>query len=155
MRVRMIFFICSVLLAAIFSPLNGWAEVVKEISPEGTLTLASGEKVALAGVQFDPEGISVLKVLANKQDLRMERLSDSEGGAQVYAYVYLRAKFLPIPFKPSNAVGEEEILLNEFLLQIGAARVVEDREFKKKQQFLEIQEKAKKKGEGIWSYAVL
>lgn len=129
------------------------AAVVEEIGPDGALILEDGKKLSLAGVQMDEEGISVLRVLAHKQDVRSEILQtvrDDRGGE--CAYVYLNTKSIKVPFKTSAVTGQKEVMLNEFLISLGAAKVNEAQEFSKKSMFLKAQEEAKKKGEGVWSY---
>lgn len=128
------------------------AEVVTEVGADGTLTLESGKQVALAGIQMDSEGISVLRVLAQKQDLRFQLIANPAPGTKELAYAYLKAKSLRFPAKPSETPGEQEVLLNEFLVKIGAARVDENQDFRHKAKFLKAQEEAREKGEGIWSY---
>ena len=128
------------------------AEVVTDVGQDGTLTLESGKQVALAGVQMDAEGVSVLRVLAQKQDLRFQLLANSSPGAKESAYVYLQAKYLRFPVKPEGIPDEQEILLNEFLVSVGAAKVVESQDFSRKAQLLKAQAEAKRKGEGVWSY---
>jgi len=130
-----------------------FAEIVSEVSPDGVMALEDGKKVSLAGVQMDAEGASVLRVLTSKQDVRIEILKtvrDQKGGE--CAYAYLKAKSIKMPFKNAEVTGEEEVLLNEFLLELGAAKVDATQDFAKKSRFLAIEEKAKKKGEGVWSY---
>jgi len=56
------------LILTIVAPAVLWAEVVTEVGGDGTMTLADGKRVVLAGVQMDAAGISVLRVLAQKQD---------------------------------------------------------------------------------------
>ena len=130
------------------------AEVVKEIGPDGTLTLESGKQVVLAGIHMDAEGVSVLRVLARKQDLKLQMLAHSKPGAKESAYAYLQAKYVKFPAKVNETSEEKEILLNEFLVKIGAAKVVENQEFRHKAKFLKVQEEARKKGEGVWSYVI-
>ena len=131
-----------------------FAEVVKDVGTDGTLTLESGKQVVLAGVLMDTEGISVLRVLAQKQDLKLQLLSNSAPGAKKSAYAYLQAKYLKFPVKPNGVSDEQEILLNEFLIKIGAAKVAEAQDFSRKAKFMKIQNEAKRKGEGIWSYEI-
>jgi hypothetical protein len=130
------------------------AEMVTEVGTDGTLTLESGKQVVLVGVQMDAEGISVLRVLAQKQDLKLQLIAHPVPGAKEFAYAYLKAKYLRLPAKPSEIPDEEEVLINEFLVKIGAARVAETQDFGRKEKFLKVQEEAKKKGEGVWSYEV-
>ena len=129
------------------------AQVVREVGRDGILTLEGGKQVVLAGIQMDADGISVLRVLAQKQDLKFQLLSKSAPGAKESAYAYLQAKYLKFPVTPKGVSGEQEILLNEFLVKIGAARVAEAQDFSHKARFLKVQAEAKRKGEGIWSYA--
>jgi hypothetical protein len=131
-----------------------FAEIVTEVGTDGTLTLASGKQVALVGVQMDTEGISVLRVLTQKQDLKLQLIAHPTPGAKEFAYAYLQAKYLKFPAKLNEIPDEQEVLINEFLVKIGAAKVVETQDFSRKAQFLKVQEEARKKGEGIWSYEV-
>ena len=131
-----------------------FAEIVTDVGPDGTLTLASGKQVVLAGVRMDTEGISVLRVLAQKQDLKFKLIANSTPGAKEFAYAYLKAKYVRFPAKLNEIPGEKEVLINEFLVKIGAAKVAETQDFSHKAKFLKVQEEAKKKGEGIWSYEV-
>ena len=130
------------------------AEVVKEVGPDGTLMLESGKQVVLAGIELDPEGVSVLRVLARKQDLKLQLIANPAPGTKEFAYAYLKAKYLRFPAKPSEIPDEQEVLINEFLVKIGAAKVAETQDFGQKAKFLKVQEEARKKGEGVWSYEV-
>lgn len=130
------------------------AEVVTEVGTDGTLVLESGKQVALAGIQMDTEGISILRVLARKQDLKFQLIASPVPGAKEFVYAYLKAKYLKFPSKPREIPDEQEVLLNEFLVKIGAAKVAEAQDFRHKAKFLKVQAEAKKKGEGIWSYEV-
>jgi hypothetical protein len=130
------------------------AEVVTEVGEDGALTLASGKQIVLAGVEMDTEGISVLRVLVRKQDLRLQLIANPVPGAKEFAYAYLKAKYLKFSSKPNEAPDEQEVLINEFLVKTGAAKVAEGQDFSRKTKFLKVQEGAKKKGEGIWSYEV-
>ena len=130
------------------------AEIVTEVGKDGTLTLESGKRVVLVGVQMDTEGISVLRVLAQKQDLKLQLIANPAPGAKEFAYAYLQAKYLKFPAKLDDVPDEQEVLINEFLVKVGAAKVVETQDFSRKARFLKVQEEARKKGEGIWSYEV-
>jgi hypothetical protein len=140
--------------ACIFSqPL--FAEIVKEVGSDGMLTMEDGKQVFLAGVEMDIEGISVLRVLVQKQDLKLQLIARSSKGSKEFAYAYLNAKQLKFPAKMNETPGEQEVLINEFLVKLGAAKVAEAQDFSRKAKFLKVQAEAKKKGEGIWSYEVL
>ena len=130
------------------------AEIVTEVGTDGTLTLESGKQVVLAGVLMDMEGISVLRVLAQKQDLKLQLIINPVPGAKEFAYAYLKAKYLKFPAKLSDTPDEQEVLINEFLVKIGAAKVAETQDFGHRAKFLKVQEEARKKGEGVWSYEV-
>ena len=131
-----------------------FAEGVAEVANDGTLTLESGKQVYLVGLQMDSDGVSVLRVLTRKQDLKLQLIKSPTPGGREAAYAYLQAKYVKFPVKPNGVPDEEEVLLNEFLLKTGAAKVAEDQEFGRKADFLKIQEEAKAKGEGVWSYEV-
>ena len=131
-----------------------FAEIVTEVGTDGTLTLESGKQVVLVGVQMDTEGISVLRVLAQKQDLQLKLIANPVPGAKEFAYAYLKAKYLGFPAKLNEVPDEQEVLINEFLLKVGAAKVAETQDFGHKAKFLKVQEEARKKGEGVWSYEV-
>ncbi len=150
-RIRGLFFILPGLWA--FSSVL-CAEIVTEVGKDGTLTLESGKQVVLAGVEMDPEGISVLRVLAQKQDVRLQLLAQAAPEAKAFAYVYLKAKYLKFPAKLGATPDEQEVLINEFMVKIGAAKVAAAQVFSRKARFLKVQEESKKKGEGIWSYEV-
>lgn len=143
----------GVLLAGF--PADGHAEVVTKVDADGTLTLEDGKQVTLAGVQMDTEGVSVLRVLAEKQDLKFQWIANADPEAKECVYAYLQSKYVKFPAKLNEVPGEKEILINEFLVKIGAAQVDETRDFSHKAKFLKIQEEARKKGEGVWSYEAL
>ena len=130
-----------------------YAITVEKVTPDGHLILADGKQIALAGIRMDAEGASVLRVLAEKQNVRLEILRTVSGAqGEETAYAYLNAKSIPLPFKETDLAGQERILLNRFLIRLGAAKVNEAQEFSKKADFLRIQAEAKRKGEGVWSY---
>ena len=128
------------------------AEVVKEVAADGALVLENGQRVVLAGVSLDAEGVSVLRALVQNQDLSFRDVAPSAAGTKVPVYGYLRTKSLKFPPKRDAASMEEEVMINEFLISQGAARVAEESAFAEKDHFLKVQEQAKQKGEGIWSY---
>lgn len=134
-----------------FSPLLR-AELVTEVLSDGTLVLEGGHQVVLAGIRLDDEGVSVLKVLARKRDLNLRKDTAASSAAKVPVYAYLRAKYLKFPAKVEAVSEEEEVMLNAFLVSQGAARVADDQVFAEKDNFLKLQEQAKKMGAGIWSY---
>lgn len=148
---RFIFYVAVLSLLCGLSPIVH-AEVVADVAADGTITLADGKRILLAGVHMDPEGISILRVLSQKQDLRLQLLAKPAPEAKEYAYAYLQAKYLKFPAKLNDVPDEQEILINEFLIKIGAARVDETHDFSHKTKFLKVQAEAQKAGEGVWSY---
>ncbi len=146
-----IFFLCWGSMLA-WSPVL-FAELITDVSAEGILTLEDGKRVSLAGVVLDAHGASILRVLAHRQNASVEVLREmrsADGGE--CAYVYLKSRSLDFPFTAGRTADERDMMLNEFLLRLGAARVDEGQAFAQKKKFLLIQEEASKKGEGIWSY---
>jgi len=131
-----------------------FAEIVAEVGVDGTLTMEDGTRVSLAGIQMDTEGISVLRVLVRKQDLKIQIIAPTAPQTTKFVYAFLNTKCLKFPAKAHEIPGEQEILLNEFLVKIGAAKVDEKQDFSRKSKFLKVQESARKKGEGVWSYEV-
>ncbi len=131
-----------------------YAEVVTEVDMDGTLTLESGKRISLVGIQMDSEGTSVLRVLVQGQDVTMQLIANSAPGAVERAYLYLKAKYLKFPTRLNEIPDEQEVLINEFLVKIGAAKVIETQDFSRKERFLKAQEEARTKGEGVWSYEV-
>jgi endonuclease YncB( thermonuclease family) len=129
-----------------------FAEGVADVGADGTLVLADGKRVVLAGIQMDEEGVSVLRVLVRKQTVKLQLVGGAASGGKNAAYVYLQSKYVKFPGKSGEEPGEEEVLLNEFLVKIGAAKVVDSQEFSHKAGFLKSQAEARKKGEGVWSY---
>jgi endonuclease YncB( thermonuclease family) len=103
---------------------------------------------------MDDAGISVLRVLAQSQDLKFQLLAQPAPGGKEYAYAYLQAKYVKFPAKLRDIPDEQEVLLNEFLVKIGAAQVDESQDFSHKTKFLKVQAEAKTRGEGVWSYEV-
>ncbi|OQA55888.1 MAG: hypothetical protein BWY42_01288 [Candidatus Omnitrophica bacterium ADurb.Bin277] len=140
-------------LALFFVPSLLWGALITDVGPDGVLTLEDGKQVSLAGIELDRSGVSVLRVLVIRRDAKVEILQaarDHKG--REYAYVSLKAKFLDFPFGPGGVAAEEDVLINRFLVALGAARVDDAQIFSKKEEFLEVQEQAKRSGEGIWSY---
>ncbi|HOW87728.1 MAG TPA: thermonuclease family protein [Candidatus Omnitrophota bacterium] len=123
-----------------------------EVGNDGVLTLADGKKVVLAGIQMDDQGVSVLRVLARKQDVKFQLLANSLHEGKESAYAYLKAKYVKFPVKIDRVPDEEEVLINEFLIKVGAAKVDEAQDFSRKARFLKVQDEARQKGEGVWSY---
>lgn len=143
-------------LLVFFGMMPSWifAEIVKEVAPDGTLTFASGKKVALVGIRLDAEGVSVLKAIAVNQDVKVRGADIPAGKSGEYVYAYVHAKSIKFPALADELARYDVVMLNKFLIAFGAARVAEGQVFDQKKEFLKLQKEAKKKGEGVWSYEV-
>ena len=148
---KWIFVACLLCMSAGF-PGRLAAEVVHEVAADGSLVLEGGKQVVLAGVQLDAEGVSVLRALVQNQDLSFRGEAPGNAGNEAPVYAYLRTQSLKFPSKPDAVSEEKEVMINEFLISQGAARVAETPPFAEKDHFLKIQELAREKGEGVWSY---
>lgn len=148
---KAVVFGCLILFAAA-SPL--FAETVQSVdAQDGGLLLQDGRKVYLAGIQLDEQGVSIVRVLTEKQNIRIKELlglTPPDGKTLIWAYLDTRS--LKFPPGARESVVEREVMLNEFLIRIGAAKVSEGQEFDRKKNFLKFQDEAKKRGEGVWSY---
>lgn len=133
-----------------------YAEMVDSVdSKTGAVVLENGKRVFLAGIQLDEQGISILKVLISKQNLRLEECPSATRSNELRVLAYLNKKSLKFPPAANEAVDEKEVMLNEFLIRMGAAKVAEGEDFEQKKDFMKLQDEAQKRGEGIWSYVRL
>jgi hypothetical protein len=138
----------SALLAfcLLLSPAPAFAGQIKEIGETGIIRTAEGEAYSLAGIRLPPESLPLLSLLVAGNEVEIEQ--DSQPGPEVYLYV--QAREIGLPFRDS-VPKNSRILINRFLVELGAAEVLPG-EFDKQEEFLAAQEKAREKGEGIWSY---
>ncbi|MCM8776245.1 MAG: thermonuclease family protein [Candidatus Omnitrophica bacterium] len=134
---------------------SGASDRVHSLSGDGSLELESGQKVSLAGIRLAPEAMRILPALLSGKDIEIEfdpsLERDGTTGLQP-AFVYVKTQELTFPFSHDLPPTEKQVMLNEILLSMGAARVDTSVPFKRKAQFVEIEMQAKAKGEGIWSY---
>lgn len=140
------------------------AEKITEVNDEGALVLANGGQVMLAGVECSEEGRGELAFLAEGKDARIEvldpaaksssedSLKDDGGGAPQQAYVFVRQAGLMLPYIPSKSPEIQEVMLNEILLSLGAAKVRGGENHPRGVHFKELETQAQKSGQGIWSY---
>ncbi|MDP3921373.1 MAG: thermonuclease family protein [Candidatus Omnitrophota bacterium] len=136
---------------------NGYAlaEQVVRVSEEGILVLGTDESVMLAGVQLSPETIRMLPALLAGKDVTVKRddeLSETDSFAATPVYLYIDANEINFPFEPGGKYKTTRMMINEWLLSIGAARVPRRYVFEKRNEFLKVQEEAKNRADGIWSY---
>ncbi len=130
-----------------------FAEQARKIHANGTLELDNGLRAIPAGLKFVPEGVGLMRLLIAGKELEL-RYERSQGAAldPAPAYIHLKSHTLKLPFKLSAIPEEEKIMVNEFLLAVGAARVDRSAPFKEQERFLKIEEEARRRGEGLWSY---
>ena len=135
--------------------LRGAGERIVAIRSDGTLETEGGRKIVLGGITLPEEGVKILSVLIASREIEIKTDDDfgeaSEGNVlPVYAYTSLHEADFPL--KAGDEPRKNKVLLNEFLISLGAARVREDISFKWRDRFLKLQETARQEGRGIWSY---
>ena len=131
----------------------GFAERVKEVLPDGSLKLESGQNITLAGILVPHDSQPLLSALVAGQEITVEYDKASSSDAAVpLAYIFIKTRKISFPFKNSGAPEESRQMLNRVLLDLGAARVAQESSGKWKEEFLKAESEAQKKGEGIWSY---
>lgn len=132
-----------------------YAEKVSAVHPEGNIQLDDGRIVSLAGVELVPESVNLLKVLLEGKKVSVRPAPDLilgvAGSSPVYLYTHTAEIRIPLP--QSWKIHEQEVMVNELVLGLGAGRVIEDTGFSKRKDFLRIQEGARARGEGVWSYS--
>ncbi len=135
------------------------ADSLLSINDKNQITLKSGKKIALKGIELAPESQTVLDVLISGKELDFEEdglASQGSGGLEnefkpVYLYVTTSQALLPVlPGKPNEI---SRIMVNEWLLRVGAAQIkMNELSAEKAMEFQKIQDQAKNEGQGIWSY---
>ena len=133
------------------------AEKVERVKSDGSILLDNEKTVWLAGILMDEEAIQLLKVLLQDREVRTEKAKFFGGNKtdSDSVYIYMKTKMLNLPFKDAKRPIEKQIMINEFMLEIGAATVRKDAKFKYKKRFELVEGRARKKGKGVWSYEVL
>ena len=139
----------SFFLTCVFSPLS-YADHVKAIESDGTMILESGKKICLEGLEMSPDASRFLPALLSKKDVDFEEGTDKRGGA--CGYLFVNTSQVELPFKASDSPEAKRYLVNEMLLQTGAAKVKSGSSFKLKEKFITLETEARKSGQGIWSY---
>ena len=146
--------LAGLLMVAMISKAYASAERVKTVFKDGTLEMASGGHVRFAGIQLAPESFSLLKTLLAGKEVEVEFDSDLArlvSGPAKPGYIYVKAR--EMEWKPGPpAARDNHVMVNQLLIDMGAARVEENIPFRHKTRFLEAQNSAKTRGEGIWSY---
>lgn len=132
---------------------SAFALRVKQIHPEtGVLTLDDARQVQLAGVKLAPEAFKSMAVLFSSQDIDLDEEKSLSAAAGVpVVYISMKAMEIPFPNKDNAQPRGAKISLNEMLVSSGLASVDDTKDFKKKDDYLKLQEEAKRLGKGIWS----
>lgn len=129
------------------------AETVKGVHEDGTLELAGGSLVTLAGLEFPEESRRLFPVLLAGKDVEVQTDSSSvSGGAPAPVYLYVNTSEIDMPFPQGFLPHEQKVMVNELFLALGAARVQADKIFDQRESFLRIEAEARTRGEGVWSY---
>lgn len=129
------------------------AEEVVSFKADGVLTLNDGSLVRLAGVELPPESASLLAVLLGGKQVEIEKVeSEITGTEPLPVYVYVQTSEIPQPHPADIKAREKRIMINELLLRLGAARMLESESGKHREDFESAQTEAKNGGQGIWSY---
>lgn len=136
-----------------------YAEKVRAVLEDGQLELEDGRKVILAGILSppSPEGIRMLPLLLAGREVKLEfdsKLQKAAGeSAPLPVYLYVTTTEISLPYSFGDQPRDQKVMVNELMLATGAARVDENLNFKWKDRFVQTEESARQKGEGIWSYS--
>lgn len=152
---RLTSFIAFILVLFISLPSVSFADEVKKVYPDGRIELSDGELVELAGIKLTPESVKLIPMLLAGQSVRVDyakEFRNENPQTLKQTYLYLKVKELEFPLGASAKPNQSKVMINELLLEMGAAWVLIDIPFSKQKKFLEIQERAKATGQGVWSY---
>lgn len=130
---------------------------VTGIEKDASLKLENGSRVQLAGLELPEESLPLLGILVGGKDVEMAEDSKNSAlaaGVVKPAYLYVKTSEIELPFAHAVAAREKNVMINELLLAIGAARVLRQLDFEHKQSFIELEDKARSDGQGLWSYEV-
>lgn len=152
LRTRFVTLLSTSLLSFFLFLPSGFSAKIISIDRNGELRLENGERVRLAGLELPSETLPILRILLAGQEVRIEKEKGKEGESVPPVYLFVSARILNLPFLAGDNPAEKEILLNQFLLSLGAARVAPLAQFSKRKTFLEIEARARTAGKGIWSY---
>lgn len=130
------------------------AERIETVLSDGSLKLQTGEAVYLAGLETANESFTMLNMLVKDKDadIQYEDSLPSKANGSRAAYVFVPVHEIRFPFRGVPKPEENKILINEFLLLLGAARVDLNRNFRRFHEFQKAEDDAKLRGEGVWSY---
>lgn len=131
---------------------------VAEIEKDSALKLDNGKKIILAGIELPEESMSLLGVLVGGKDVEYAsdpKTAEPSPTAVSPSYLYVNTSEIELPFAQAVAAREKKIMINELLVAIGAARVLRNLDFEHKASFIELEDKARRDGQGLWSYEVI
>jgi endonuclease YncB( thermonuclease family) len=144
----------SVLLLLLYPA--AFAEMIKKVDRAGILTLADGKQVHLAGIELSEEGPELIALILSGKEAEIETESASASNSLtdeiIPAYVYVDAESIPFPFDPAGQRNVSRVMVNELLLQLGAATLDAADTGSHHDAFARIEDEAKRKGHGVWSY---
>ena len=136
-----------------FAASNLLALQAKKIDSRGTIFLDDNRKISLAGIELSPDFFSILSIILAGRDISFQKdavLPASESGV-IPGYVTVDTSEIDLPFEP-NVQHKRHVMINEFLISLGIAKVATALDFKRKVSFLELEQSAKERGSGLWSY---
>ena len=149
---RMVLCLCVSVIAA--KP--GFAEEAVNIHSDGSIQLDTGEVIALAGIVLVPESLNLLRVMVLNQEIEIESAEfgrPSDGMLAKPVYLYVKTSEIKFPFKSDSDLKTHRLLVNQAMLQFGAARVDGRQTHPYRDRFVKAQAEAQEHGEGIWSYS--
>ncbi len=142
--------------AALFSLSSPvFSQQVHSIKSSGILELENGDRVTLAGIRVPEESMNSLSVILTKKEVSWEEEKSFEknpAASVKSVYLYVNNQELDFPFKSGSAPRTKKVMVNEWLLSLGLARVDGEKLFRHKEAFLELEAEANRRGMGIWSY---
>ncbi len=94
----------------------------------------------------------VLTTLIAHKDLSFEPEGSLTEAGRQSGYLYVNAFEIDFPFHPQGHPREKRLMVNQLLIELGAARVDTGKVFKYKNDFLKAEEKARLLGAGVWSF---
>ena len=143
------------------------ADKVTKVFSDGQLEINNEYRVELAGIEIAPEAIRTLPIIVSGKEVIVElehgnshstsplNISMETNPSHLKeAYVYLDTEEIEVPYTLANQIQRRRIMLNEFLIAVGGAKVRRGNDSQRSQNFKMLQDAAKADEQGIWSYEV-
>ncbi len=143
------------LVSLLFVPTAHALEVSKIDEQNGILTLSDGRSVSLLGLKLLEEAYPVLSILVKGREIQVEeeaQAGTSKGRSQTPVYLYVQVSEMSLPISQNSKPSLKKVLVNQELVRMGLANLELNLDFKKKNEFLEVQSEAQKAGRGMWSF---